>query len=219
LLAVVLALSPAGSYLTSFLRRWSGLWADASASFLVSSSLESPFDFSGFPRHCSDNRLDSLAHPIPLAVFSFPPRENFLNSRRAQRTTGCASIGHVVVRGLSAPTGPGGVPCASIRRSSRFPEACGAGHRRRPVRRRPVAPLEIASASASPPALQLGDRALRSRPKRGGFAGFASPAHSPTFPCRYAPRPFGLGPSEGAFASSDRESPCWICSSNQLPSG
>jgi hypothetical protein len=76
LLAVVLALSPAGSYLTSFPRRWSGLWADASASSLVVSSLESPFDFSGFPRHSSDNRWSSLAYPIPLAVFSFPPREN-----------------------------------------------------------------------------------------------------------------------------------------------
>jgi len=72
LLAVVLALSPAGSYLTPFPRCWSGLWADASASFLVVSSLESPFDFSGFPRHSSDNHLGSLAHPIPLAVFSVP---------------------------------------------------------------------------------------------------------------------------------------------------
>jgi hypothetical protein len=78
----LLALSPAGSYLTSFPRRWCGLWTDASASFLVVSSIESPFDFSGFPRHSSDNRRGSLACPIPLAVFSFPPRENFLNSRR-----------------------------------------------------------------------------------------------------------------------------------------
>ena len=41
----------------------------------------------------------------------------------AQRTTGCASIGYVGTSGPSAPAGPGGVPCASISRSSRFPEA------------------------------------------------------------------------------------------------
>jgi hypothetical protein len=57
-------------------------WADASASSLVVSSLESPFDFSGFPHHSADNRWSSLAYPIPFAVFSIPPRENFLNSRR-----------------------------------------------------------------------------------------------------------------------------------------
>jgi len=74
----------------------------------------------------------------------------------AQRTTGCASFLHVVAAGLSAPVGPGGVPCASILRSSRLPEARGGGHRSRPARFRPVAPCEIASACASPPVVLAG---------------------------------------------------------------
>ena len=74
----------------------------------------------------------------------------------AQRTTGCASFVHVVAVGLSALAGPGGVPCASIFRSSRLPEARGDGHRPRPARRRPVAPCEIASACGSPPVVLAG---------------------------------------------------------------
>jgi hypothetical protein len=67
--------------------------------------------------------------------------------------------------------------------------------------------------------LQLGDRVLSDRPKRGGFAGFASPAHSPTTLRCCAPWPLGPSPFDGAFAPSSVGSPCWICSSNRLPSG
>ena len=45
-----------------------------------------------------------------------------------------------VASGLAAPAGPGGVPCASISRSSRFPEALWRRPPTSPARRRPVAP-------------------------------------------------------------------------------
>jgi hypothetical protein len=71
LLAVVLALCPAGSYLTSFPRRWSGFWADASASSLVVSSLESPFDFSGLSRHLFRNRfLNCTSVSLPVSLWN-----------------------------------------------------------------------------------------------------------------------------------------------------
>ena len=56
-------------------------------------------------------------------------------------------------------------------------------------------------------------------PQSGGFAGIATPAHSPTLIPRYAPcffRSLGL---LTAFRPSSGSLPCRSCSSNRIPSG